>query len=217
MKQIEAAQPITNRAQRLSTWEKCWKAYDVPYYFGQVIRLNQKLYDAPGFELEFLGDLRAELYERYVEDELHEFGCGAGHNLEPLRGRKLKGYDWTESGCQHVRARGFEAERFDMFNPHKVGLKGAVLTVHALEQLGTDFKPFLDFLVAEKPDVCIHIEPIEEFYEDTLLDHLALQYHRKRGYLSGFMNAIPGKILQAYRTYVGGLMHEAYSVVVWKP
>jgi len=145
-----------------------------------------------------------------------EFGCGSGQNLKGLKG-KLHGYDWAESAVKRVRAMGIHAERFDMFNPSPIDLKGGVLTVHALEQLGDKFGPFLQFLMDKKPEICVHIEPIEELYEDNLLDNLALSYHKKRGYLSGFLKALKGKTIEVERTYVGSLFHEAYSVVVWRP
>ena len=69
------------------------------------------------------------------------------------------------------------------------------------------------------------MEPIEDLYdEDNLADYLALRYHRKRGYLSGFLPRLrtletEGKIriLEIRRMFFGSLYHEGYSFVVWKP
>lgn len=211
---IELAKAVGEHRQGI--WEQCWKDKDDPDYFSDIVRYNGEFYEAPGFERKHLASLREELYS-YFQDEVSEFGCGSGQNLKPLIGRKLHGYDWAESAIDRVKSFA-HAERFDMFHPRPLGLKGGVLTVHAMEQLGDKFGPFLQFLLDEKPSICVHIEPIEELYEDNLLDDLALSYHRKRRYLSGFLTALKGKdILEVRRTYVGSLFHEAYSVIVWKP
>lgn len=98
-------------------------------------------------------------------------------------------------------------------------IPGAVVTFHALEQLGKNFRPFLNFLLEAKPKVIIHVEPLIELYEDNLLDYLAVQYHRKRGYLEGYLEAVinsGAEILELKRNHFGSLYHDAYSVLVWK-
>jgi hypothetical protein len=49
-------------------------------------------------------------------------------------------------------------------------------------------------------------------------------YHRKRGYLSGFLPRLKSleaegriTILEAKRMFFGSLYHEGYSFVVWRP
>ena len=101
-----------------------------------------------------------------------------------------------------------------------------VITTLAMEQLGANFQPFLNYLLAKRPKVCVHLEPIVEFYSPSvnLLDALAAEYHRKRGYLEGFwptlkelQNAGKVDILDARRLLFGSLYHEAYTVLVWRP
>jgi len=214
-------------AHRRDLWERCWNANDTPAYFGDVLRANGHFWLDPGAEQQYLANLRAELFEKYLPgiDTVHEFGCGSGQNLKALVGKKqIVGYDWSKSATERVRSLGGRGVVFDMLAPHDVEINGAALTVHALEQLGDQWRPFFHFLAKKRPAVCIHIEPIEELYDpDDLLDHLALAYHRKRGYLSGYLTHLRAlaaigeiEILEQRRTYVGGLYHEAYSVIVWR-
>ncbi len=62
-----------------------------------------------------------------------------------------------------------------------------VYTFGAMEQLGENFEPFLQFLLSKKPEICVNVEITYELYSpDTLFDHLAIRYLQKRGYLKGF-------------------------------
>jgi hypothetical protein len=101
----------------------------------------------------------------------------------------------------------------------------AVLTVHALEQLSTGWRPFLDYLLARRPGLCLHVEPLLELYDEHHpLDALASRYHRKRRYLEGFLPAVEAleaegraEILARRRTSFGGLHHESFSLLAWRP
>ena len=213
LKKIDSAKKIGIRPK---FWDKVWGEEDAPPYFSGIVRIGGNFYDSPGYEEKYLQSLLLSV-SKHVQGNVHEFGCGPGKNLEVF-GPRSKGYDWSESACATVRNNGFDAERFDMFNPHKVGLKGTVLTVHAMEQLGSNFGPFLDFLMSEKPELCIHIEPIIELYDEgDLLDYLAKKYHKKGGYLEGFLNVISDKTIDIQKSSVSGMMHNAYTVVIWKP
>lgn len=173
--------------------------------------------------------LRRELYEKYLGGitEVSEFGCGLGHNLVPLlgTGRRLRGFDWADSAVRNVRDLGIEAHVFDMLKPNlKIKVSGAVITVHALEQLGRRWDRFLLYLLEQMPKVCIHIEPIAELYDESARDQERLAYHRKRGYLSGFLPEIKkmehhgmAEILEVRKSPFGGKDHDAYSVIVWRP
>ncbi len=208
-----------NYAERRETWERCWAANTsgVPEYFHPL-------------EYTQFVRLRGELFHKYLRHfgEISEFGCGVGHNLVPLmgQGKRLRGMDWAASATRAVADLGIEAQWFDMLKPdHKVKLAGAVFTVHALEQLGTDWGPFLDYLVEQEPRLCLHIEPIEELYDPAdPHDAACLAYHRKRGYLSGFLTKLrdmenkgEADLLEVRKSSFGGMNHDAYSVIVWRP
>lgn len=202
-------------------WERCWAAHNElipPYYHSGVVREHGEFkFVHNGYEYAKFCEIRDRLLNEYCSDmPIYEFGCGNGHNLI---GRNAKGFDWSENAVLKLKAKGMEADIFDMFNPSPMKIHGAAVTFHALEQLGKNFRPFLDFLLAAKPRVVVHIEPIIELYEDNLLDYLAVQYHKKRGYLEGYLDAVinsGAEIIELKRNHFGSLYHDAYSVLVWK-
>jgi len=225
---------------RKEQWEKGWgqnleEDSLIPHYFGKypVVRKDGEFIDAPkGFEYEQLKNLEYEVFEKYLKrEQVYEFGCGTGHNLINLRKinpSNLTGLDWTDSAVESVNRlnyKGIWGVKFDMFNPTDFKLHGSVFTVAALEQLGDKFHKFVDYLVEQKPTICVHIEPIEELMDsENLLDYLQLEYMKKRKYLKGFLTYLlklekNGKIeiIEASRNGVGSLFIEGYSVVVWKP
>lgn len=231
LKGIERATPINDTESRRALWERCWGENQRPPYFGEIVRSHRRLYNAPGVEPHFLKTLIRELARKYLGEvaDLAEFGSGPGQNLTNLvtldGRRKYRGYDWSQEACRRVYERGFETGIFDMFRPEEPMKLDGVLTVHAMEQLGASWGPFLNFLHASRPKICIHIEPIYELYDpEKLMDFLAMRYHEKRRYLVGFLpalqtNAVRGiaEIIEVRRMFFGNLYHEAYSVVVWRP
>ncbi|RKI40080.1 hypothetical protein D7V86_18630 [bacterium D16-51] len=49
-----------------------------------------------------------------------------------------------------------------------------------MEQVGKNFSCFLEYLLVQKPEICIHLEPIVELYEeDNIIDWCAKQFHKK--------------------------------------
>jgi hypothetical protein len=100
-----------------------------------------------------------------------------------------------------------------------------VYTVASLEQVGLEFKKFVDYLLKNKPKLCVHVEPVAELLDNSnLLDYLSVKYFEKRNYLRGFLTYLrqlekQGKIriLKARRTYIGSLFIEGYSVIIWTP
>lgn len=216
---IRDAKPIGNRVERHALWERCWLEadYSPPRYFSSEDEYRRFV------------ELRTDVFIKYLKDidEVSEFGCGAGQNLIALSrdAKHLRAFDWSTLAVHHCRKRGLQAEVFDMFKPSAdVTLHGAVLTIHALEQLGTNWRAFLEFLLVRKPQICIHIEPIEELYDETdLHDFLSLAYHRKRGYLSGFLTGLRElekwggvELIEVQKSVFGNEYHDAYSIVVWR-
>ncbi len=208
----------------------------------QPVRLNQRyvLPHSPAFELAFFQVCRAFYFQKYFAgvESVYEFGCGTGFNLvalaQQMPGLRLYGLDWSPSACEMVNFIGkqhrldISGMRFDFFNPDlgiRLDTRSAVMTISALEQVGPRHGAFLDFLLEKKPVVCLNMEPIEDLYdEENLLDYLALKYHRKRGYLSGYLPRLRMleaegklKIMEVRRMYFGSRYQEGYSFVVWRP
>lgn len=121
-----------------------------------------------------------------------------------------------------------EGSSFDLFEPdNRLRLRedSAVFTVGTMEQLGSNFEPFLQYLLSNSVSLCLHLETIKELYDDSYLtDYLAIKFDSKRGYLHGFLPHLrelekEGKveILRAQRIFFGSLYHDSYSLIVWKP
>ena len=207
-----------------------------------VIRLRSNYVRAnnPRFELFFHDVARRWLYENFMADAsaIYEFGSGSAYNLVAIADMapqvKLVGLDWAPSAVELANLIGqkrnlqLHGRRFDLFAPDEslhLGHSDAVLTVCALEQVGTRHEAFLQFLLRKKPQVCVHMEPLMDLYDpDNLVDYLAIQYHSARGYLRGFLPRLKEldtqgriEIVAAHRMHFGSLFHEGYSYVVWRP
>lgn len=196
--------------------------------------------DHPHFEYHVYTALRQSWFARWFADceAVTEFGCGTGTSLWLLAQLfphlRLCGCDWAPASQRILarlaerRGRPIEGRRFDMFRPDatlRIGRDTGVLTSAAMEQLGADHGAFVDYLLAQDPAVCVHIEPLYELYDEgQLFDHVARRYHRQRNYLTGFVPrlqelAAAGRIelLALRRTGFGSFFHEGYGFVAWRP
>lgn len=217
----------------------------VPKYFSKygAVRWQGKLIKPKSEKFEFytLAIILDWLFEKYCRDtfDIYEFGCGTGHNLLRIRRlnshAKLWGLDWASSSQQILMQlnessvdKKIFGHRFDYFNPDygfNLAEGGIIYTVASLEQVGGHWQPFLDYILQQRPSLCIHIEPVAELLdENILLDNLSCKYFRKRNYLNGFLTQLralekAGKITiqKAQRTGIGSLFIEGYSVIVWHP
>ncbi len=167
-------------------------------------------------------------------DRIYEFGCGTGFNLLNLARRypkkELHGLDWAESSMSLIEEinktykTDIQGHLFDMFNPPNLEILGesAVFTWGALEQLGTKFEPFLNYLLSKKLFV-INIEPLIELYNPlNQMDNYSIQYMKKRGYLQGYLTRLKelekdGKIEieKIQRLHFGNMNYEGWSYVMW--
>jgi hypothetical protein len=117
---------------------------------------------------------------------------------------------------------------FDMRKPDQtleIADNSAVYTIGTIEQLASDFEPFLQFLLERRPALCFNVEPTLELYnQDNLVDHLAATFHKKRGYTQGYLPRLQelhdeGKIelMKVKRLFFGSLFMEGYTLMVWRP
>jgi SAM-dependent methyltransferase len=209
---------------------------------GQPMRLNRNYVFPrnPQFELDFFQVCRAFLFDRYFADakSVYEFGCGSGFNLVALSQQfpqiRLYGLDWSKSSYEMVdmlaKSHGLKIKGmpFNFFEPDcglNLDAGSGVLTMCALEQVGPRHESFVDFLLEKKPKICVNMEPLLDLYdENDLVDYLAMRYHRKRGYLEGYLSRLKDlesrgnvEILEIRRFFFGSLFHECYSYVAWRP
>ena len=209
---------------------------------NQVIRLDRNyiMPSNPNFELDYFSVFRLWLFGKYLKDfeSIYEFGCGTGFNLAVLAQlypeKKLHGLDFVPSSVDLVNKLGevynwkMTGHLFNMFSPDEnfeIGDNSAVFTIVSIEQLASNFEAFLQFLLKCAPELCIHVEPTIELYdENNLIDYLALKFHRKRGYTEKYLirlreleaqNKI--EILKVKRLFFGSLYHEGYSHIIWRP
>lgn len=239
---------------RMDNWNDQWagkladfkKTRDPLDLLPDYLRTNKTMrydgrYILPGidhFEYQVASAFRKSLFAEFFKDvdEVHEFGCGSGLNLLDFRevfpDKKVYGYDWSDAAVEAVNTLFGEGSgrKFNMFGPNsetiKVGKTAGVLTFHSMEQLGEHWMFFRRFLrFYNTPAIVVHVEPICEFYnEGDPLDSLALRYHRRRKYLSGYISSllelenIGGIYIDAaIRVKFGGTYHDPYSYIVWRP
>ena len=193
------------------------------------------------FECNTLGIILDWVADKYLRDanRIFEFGCGTGHNLLRVRqvnsGAELCGLDWTEASQKILNeisksgvAGKISGRNFNYFEPDpscRVDSSSVVYTVASLEQIGDKWGPFVNYLLEQKPKLCIHIEPIAEVLDpENLMDYLSISYFQMRNYLSGFLDGLRQlekenrvKIETVKRTHIGSLFIEGYTIVVWSP
>ena len=239
---LDNSVPFSGKHRR-KQWEKGWgenlKSGDInPRYFGKykVQRFNGKFVKgfSKDYERQMLYSIVDGLAKKYLSKaaDIYEFGCGTGHNL--LRIRKINptanlyGLDWVKSSQKIVNGMGMKSYKFDYFNPNykiKLSPNSAVYTVASLEQTGTNYKKFVEYILKNKPSIVVHIEPIPELLNPKkLVDYLSIKYMEKRKYLSGYLDYLRGlekkkllKILEARRSGIGSMFIDGYSIIVWKP
>jgi hypothetical protein len=217
----------------------------IPQYFNKFnsVRWRQKLVAPVNKNMEawMLGFILDWISDELLGDfsNIYEFGAGTGHNLLRFRKRHdsttLWGLDWAKSSqkiIQQIAERradpNIRASCFDYFNPDEtfqLADSCAVVTVASLEQIGTRFEPFLNYLMKNSPSLVIHVEPIGELLDqNNLMDYLSLEYFKKRNYLSGYLTRLRElesrqkiEIIMAQRSYMGSFFIDGYSIVVWRP
>lgn len=207
-----------------------------------VVRLNGQYVTtrSPQFELNLANLFRKWLFRRYFADVqwIGDFGAGSGLNLGFLADLypaiQLRGFDWSESSAAiidhigEIKEADVKGQVFDFIEPDPDVVfpsKSGVLTWGALEQVGNQFQPFLEWVRARDPHVVVHVEPIVEWYdENSAVDDVAIRYHDMRGYLKEYWPALQSlesagdiEIINARRIRFGSLFHEVYSFIVWRP
>jgi hypothetical protein len=257
LERIETDRQQVGADERQAVWEAGWQEiYDGFVQSGCKLEALRPKYIRPGQPLRYAGQyiipedpfleyhvfwvLRRWLFESFLTgfNQVHEFGCGTGHNLAELAQlfpqHQLWGTDFVKPPIQILeqlrRAHGMKIQGrlFNMKEPdaqYPLQPGSAIYTFGALEQLAGHFQALLEFWLEKRPGLCLHLEPIFELYEPSdLLDNLAVRFHRKRGYTAGFLTALKAleargrvELLEVRRIRFGSTLMEGYSLVAWRP
>lgn len=208
----------------------------------QIMRLmgDYALFEDPEIEKRYLAIFRSWLSKKFFSDcdSIYEFGCGSCSHVaflaQSFPNKKIFGLDWAEASikiCQVLRERhqlNIEGHLFNFFSPNKnfkLNENSAVLTFGALEQCGDQFVDFIEYVREQRPKICVHVEGLDELYDQTqLFDYLGFQYNKKRNYLTGLLDYLQKlemtnkiKILKAHRHHFGSRHNDTLSYVVWEP
>lgn len=228
--------------QRLATADDPVGA-TVPHYIREAepLRLNGQYVMAtdPSFHRNWYFAFLEWIIREYCQDAavIYEFGCGSCVNLARMGqifpGKRYVGLDWTQQAVAIADALGqrfdwnMRGRIFDFFHPDEalqIEEGSVVLTVGALEQTGPNWRPFLDWILRFRPTICVHIEPVAEWYDGTAFDQIARKFHMTRGYWTGFLEALHhleaagrAQILKQHRCRLGSLFIEGYSQIIWRP
>lgn len=162
-------------------------ALDPKYYRGsEYIRLRKQYVKCVNKKMDyaFFKVLRMWIFLHFLKDysNIYEFGCGPAHNLVVLGDlypeKHLYGLDWAESSIQiikelnrdyHYNIEGFN---FDFFNPDRqidIQPNSVFVTFGGLEQIGTKYEAFIQFILEKRPDRVVNVEPIIELYDESSL------------------------------------------------
>lgn len=216
----------------------------IPKYYKPNVpaRLNDEyiMPTTPNFVYEYANVFRTWLFKKYLSsvDSIYEFGCGPAYHLAYLAQlfpeKKLFGLDWASPSQEIIKEiskhYGWDiiGYKFDFLSPDKhikLNNNSGVFTFGALEQIGANHGKFLEYLLENNPTICINVECINEFYDqENLLSCLALMYHEKRSYLSGYFSALKKlesenriEILASHHHRFGNIFDDSFSYVIWKP
>jgi len=193
------------------------------------------------FVFKFLKILQSHVFLKQIRgyQNIFELGSGSGHNLSSLSdylpNNNFIGLDWSTNAVDIANKIGFLKKRsikgkmFNFFSPEEYNIEvpedSIFITTGAFEQIGTDHKKILNFIINKKPKKIVHFEPIHEFYDkNNLSDLISLDYHLKRGYLENYYQSLLElqdagiiEIEKAQRVNCGGLFHDGWSILVWRP
>ena len=203
---------------------------------GEIVRAEES-----NFEIKMINIFRNWYFKKYLGKHniknIYEFGAGTGHNLTELAkifpDKKLYGSDFVVSAVKLLKIVSkknninLQSFLFDMKSPNKkikLHNGSAVYTSGALEQLSGKIERFINYILIQKPEIVIHSEPAENFYnQDRLVDYLGFNFQNKRKYTNNLYAYLLKlekekkiKILKAIKSPFGSLMLEGYNLIVWK-
>ena len=191
------------------------------------------------FEYKMIDIFRSWYFSKYLKnvENIYEFGAGSGHNMvrltEIFPQKKIYASDFSSNSVNLLRnisdhmGYNWNCFQFDMKKINKkIVLKknSAVFTSGSIEQLSGNVDNFLNFIIKNKPKICIHIEPMPQlFKKDNIEDLLSVMALKKKKYSINFLDKIYNlkkknkiKVIKLLKSPFGSQLIDGMNLLVWK-
>ena len=231
-----------NVLQNLRTNNENVKSIIRPKWFRKSAFVNIQnclsLTETPYVDWEYQLITRQMLFYTHLKDieNICEFGSGSGTNFylinEILQNKSFILSDISVTSLKIIEELKRKLNRNNLTYSNidieqdidlQLPDNTAVITTSVLEQVGDNYKNFINFILKEKPQIVINIEPIVELLDSKgKFDNVMNLYCEKRKYLIGYLTELEKlerqkriKIVMKKRTMVSGTFIEN-SVLIWK-
>ena len=231
-----------NVLQNLRTNNENVKSIIRPKWFRESAFVNIQnclsLTETPYVDWEYQLITRQMLFYTHLKDieNICEFGSGSGTNFylinEILQNKNFILSDISVTSLKIIEELKRKLNRNNLIYSNidieqdidlQLPDNTAVITTSVLEQVGDNYKNFINFILKEKPQIVINVEPIVELLDSKNgFDNVMNLYCEKRKYLAGYLTELEKlekqkkiKIIMKKRTMVSGTFIEN-SVLIWK-
>ena len=231
-----------NVLQNLRTNNENVKSIIRPKWFRESAFVNihncLSLTETPYVDWEYQLITRQMLFYTHLKDieNICEFGSGSGTNFylinEILQNKNFILSDISVTSLKIIEELKRKLNRNNLTHSNidieqdidlQLPDNTAVITTSVLEQIGDNYKNFINFILKEKPQIVINVEPIVELLDSKNgFDNVMNLYCEKRKYLAGYLTELEKlekqkkiKIIMKKRTMVSGTFIEN-SVLIWK-
>lgn len=216
----------------------------IPQFYSKrsnlYFRLNGKfIKSSKKFEYEMIDIYRNWYFRKYFQniENIYEFGAGSGHNLISLSKifpeKKIYASDFSLNSVNLLKNistyknYNWECFRFDMKKINKgIVLKknSAIYTSGSIEQLSGNINNFFNFIIKNKPKICIHIEPMPQLFKtNNLEDMISIMALKKKKYSINLLDKIYElkkqkkiKVLKLLKSPFGSQLIDGMNLIVWK-
>ncbi len=216
----------------------------VPQFYSKrsnsYFRLNGKfIKSSKSFEYDMIDIFRNWYFNKYFKniENIYEFGAGSGHNLIRLMNifpqKKVFASDFSSNSVALLKKisnhknYNWECFHFDMKKVNKrTTLKNnsAIYTSGSIEQLSGNVDNFFNFIIKNKPNICIHIEPMPQLFKsNNPEDMLSIIALNKKKYSTNFLEKIYElkkqkkiKIIKLLKSPFGSQLIDGMNLIVWK-
>ena len=231
-----------NVLQNLRTNNENVKSIIRPKWFRESAFVNihncLSLTETPYVDWEYQLITRQMLFYTHLKDieNICEFGSGSGTNFylinEILQNKNFILSDISVTSLKIIEELKRKLNRNNLIYSNidieqdidlQLPDNTAVITTSVLEQIGDNYKNFINFILKEKPQIVINVEPIVELLDSKNgFDNVMNLYCEKRKYLAGYLTELEKlekqkkiKIIMKKRTMVSGTFIEN-SVLIWR-